>query len=237
MVHCHSSAANYIDPNVHTRSFLLQVPVTIIAIVAVTFALELPKSSDSDLWAKFKRVDFFGALTLVSSIFFLLFGLNRGGNISWHDELTVGSLIAFVVFFILFCTVEMFLASEPFAPKRIIVNRTLISSYLVNFFGLGSSMAVLFYISLYFQAVQAKTAMQAGLWLLPSIFAGVCGSLIGGLVMQATGKFYWITVAGYCTLFAGTIVVTLNTGVVGHSLAGIITGTCVASCMTSADAN
>jgi hypothetical protein len=177
-------------------------------------------------------VDFVGALTLVSSTFFLLFGLDRGGNISWTDKLTVASLFAFAVFFILFCIVEMLLASEPFCPRRIIVNRTLFASYLVNFFGTGSGIGMLFYISLYFQAVQSKTAMQAGLWLLPSIGAGVCGSLGGGLTMQATGKFYWLTVVSYWSMLVGTIIVTLNTGIVMYSLAGIVIGKCVIpSCM------
>src|ERR1700734_4213113 len=104
-----------LDAFVNFRAFLPQVPATIIAISAVTFVLELPRPSDSDLWAKFKRVDFVGALVLVSLTFFLLFGLDRGGNISWTDKFTVSSLVAFAVLFILFCTVEMLLASEPFA--------------------------------------------------------------------------------------------------------------------------
>lgn len=221
-----------LDAYDNLRAFLLQVPAAIIAISAVTFVLELPKPSDSDLWVKFKRVDFVGALTLISSTFFLLFGLDRGGNISWADKFTVASLVAFAVLFILFCAVEMLLASEPFAPRRIIVNRSLFASYLVNFFGTGSGVAVLFYISLYFQAVQSKTAMQAGLWLLPSIGASVCGSLGGGLTIQATGKYYWLTVLGYGSLLVGTVVVTLNTGIAMHSFAGIIVGMCVIpSCM------
>lgn len=210
--------------NLFPRSFFLQVPLTVIAILAVTFALKLPKSPTGDLWPKLKRVDFLGALTLVSSIFFLLFGLDRGGNISWSDRVTIISLVAFAILFIFFCAIEMVLAKEPFAPKRIIVNRTLISSYLTNFFGLASAMTMVFHISLYFQAVQAKTAVQAGLWLLPSILGAVAGSLAGGLTMQATGKFYWLTVAGYCSLFIGTLINVLSTGVVGHTMAGIIAG-------------
>jgi len=200
------------------------VPFTAIAIVAVAFALKLPEAPDADFWAKFKRVDFFGALTLVSSTFFLLFGLDRGGNILWTDKLTIGSLVSFLVLFILFCVVEMWLASEPFAPRRIIVNRSLLSSYLVNFFGMGSSTIVMFYIALYFQAVLAMPAMRAGIWLLPAIGAAVCGSLAGGLIIQGTGKFYWLTVAGYCTLLLGTTTMTLNTGIVAQSLAGIVAG-------------
>lgn len=195
-----------------------------IAIVAVTLSLNLPRSLDLNIWAGFKRVDFSGALALVFSIFFLLYGLDRGGNVSWFDRLTVGSLVAFTVFFALLCAIEMFLAKEPFAPKRIILNRALIASFLVNFFGMGSAMTMLFHISLYFQAVQAKTAVQAGLNLLPSIGAGVIGSLAGGLIIQATGEFYWLTVAGYCSLFAGTIIIALSTGILVASFVGIAVG-------------
>ena len=190
----------------------------------MAFVLQLPKSSTGDLWPKLKRVDFLGAFTLVSSIFFLLFGLDRAGNISWSDMITVISLVTFAILFIFFCTVEMVLAKEPFAPRRIIVNRTLISSYLVNFFGLASSMTSIFHISLYFQAVQAKTAAQAGLWLLPSIIGGVVGSLAGGLTVQATGKFYWVTVVGYCGLFMGSLITVLCTGVVEHNMIGLLVG-------------
>lgn len=134
------------------------------------------------------------------------------------------SLVTSSVLFILLCTIEMYLAKEPFAPKRIVVNRTLIAPYLVNFFGMGSAVTMIFHISLYFQAVQAKTAVEAGLLLLPSIGAGVVGSLAGGLIMQATGKFYWLTVAGYFSLFAGTNIIILTTGVVVHSFTGIAIG-------------
>lgn len=83
---------------------------------------------------------------------------------------------------------------------------------------------MLFHLSLYFQAVQAETAVEAGLSLLPSIFAGVIGSLAGGLIMQSTGEFYWLTVAGYCALFVGTIIIALNTGILLSSLTGIAVG-------------
>ena len=106
------------------------------------------------------------------------------------------------------------------------MNGTLISSYLTNFFGLASNMTMLFHISLYFQAVQAKTAVEAGLWLLPSIVGAMAGSLVGGLTMQATGKFYWITVAGNCAIFIGALVTVLFTGIVGRSMVGLVIGVC-----------
>ncbi|KZP10949.1 MFS general substrate transporter [Athelia psychrophila] len=205
-------------------SFLIQVPAMVVAIVTVAFALHLPTPAAADFWSRFRRVDFLGAITLVASIFFLLLGLNNAGNVAWSDKKTVLSLVAFVALFLLFCVVEMTVASEPFAPKRIVVNRSLIASYMVNFFGVASAMTMIFHIALYYQAALGMTAVQVGLWLLPSIFAGVAGSLGGGLIMQASGKYYWLTISGYCSLLVGSVIVVFAAGVISHSMVWIVVG-------------
>jgi hypothetical protein len=60
--------------------------------------------------------------------------------------------------------------------------------------------------------------------LLPSIIGSVLGSLGGGLIMQSTGKYYFLTLGGYVVSFVGTILVTLMTGVVVQSSTGIALG-------------
>ncbi|PPR05313.1 hypothetical protein CVT26_011572 [Gymnopilus dilepis] len=220
-----ASLGGYIADTIGWRwSFLLQVPITIFAIVSVSFSLRLPKHDTGEFKAKLKRVDFGGAASLVFTVFFLLFALDRGGNIAWNDRYTIASLVAFGAFFVLFAFIEMELASEPFAPRRIIVNRSLIASYLVNFFGIASAFTQLFHISLYLQAVQSKSASEAGLWLIMGVVGGLTGSLSGGLIMQATGKYYWLTVGGYVALFFGTIIVNLTSGVLVTSTIGIALG-------------
>ncbi|KAF8891479.1 member of the major facilitator superfamily [Gymnopilus junonius] len=196
-------------------SFLLQVPVTMVAIVAVHFSLHLPKHEAGDLKAKLKRVDFGGALALVFTVFFLLFALDRGGNIAWHDKYTISSLVAFSASFLIFAFIEM---------ERIIINRSLIASYFVNFFGIASAFTQLFHLSLYFQAVQGKSASEAGVWLIIGVIGGLTGSLSGGLMMQATGKYYWLTVVGYAMLFFGTITVSATSGELVTSMIGIALG-------------
>jgi hypothetical protein len=208
----------------YSRAFLFQVPITIAAIISVTLALHLPKTETSDLMAKFKRVDWAGAISLILTVFSLLFALDRGGNVSWNDPLTIYSLTAFPIFFVCFAAIEMKFAREPFAPQRIIVNRALIASYLVNFFGLASAFSLLFYLPLYLQAVLGQTASQAGLWLLISVFSALLGSLGGGFIMQATGKYYRLTVISYFALLLGTVVVNLSTGIIVSSTIGIAAG-------------
>ncbi|KAF5324336.1 hypothetical protein D9619_011312 [Psilocybe cf. subviscida] len=225
-----ASLGGYLADTIGWRwAFLIQVPITILAILAVTFALHLPKIDTGDFWVKLRRVDFGGAITLVLTVFFLLFALDRGGNVSWSDRYVVASLAAFGIFAVAFAFIEMEFAREPFAPKRIIVNRSLIASYLVNFFGIASAFTMIFHLSLYLQAVRGVSASQAGLWLILSVIGGLSGSLCGGLIIQATGKFYLITVLGYVGLLLGGLTITLSSGILLVSTAGIAIGLVVSS--------
>jgi len=178
----------------------------------VSWNLELPAKDLADLASGFRRIDFGGALTLVLAVFFLLFGLDRGGNDSWSDHITVASLAGALAFFLLFSIIELELAAEPFAPRRIIVNRSLIASYLVNLFGVASGFTVLFHAPLYLQAVQHKTASEVGKWLVLSVAGSLFGSLGGGLFIQATGKYFWITFLSYVIMLAGSVGVLLASG-------------------------
>jgi len=188
-----------------SRIFLVQVPVTITVILAVSLALQLPKVDNTDIRTKLKRVDFAGAITLVSTTFCLLFGLDRAANVSWDDTLTIVSLAAFMVLLPLFAIIEIKIAKEPFAPKRIILDPSLIPSFLVNFFGPSTAVTLLFDVTLYLQAVMHTTAYEAGVWMLPTVAGSISGSLISGLVLQKTGKYYTATlVANLLSLWKPT---------------------------------
>lgn len=85
-------------------------------------------------------------------------------------------------------------------------------------------MTVLFYIPLFYQAVDGFSATQAGVRLLPSVAASVLGSLSGGLLMQRTGKYYWLTVLAYSISALGTLLIILCTGLVVNNTYGISVG-------------
>ncbi|KAI0354395.1 MFS general substrate transporter [Trametes cingulata] len=205
-------------------AFLIQVPLTALAILSVGLGLKLPRSSTREFRAKLARIDFAGAGTLVLAVFTLLFGLDRGGNVAWKDRLTIASLVASALFSIAFATVELRWAREPFAPKRIVANRALVASYLCNLFSSGATITLVYHISLYLQAVRGASASDVGLILLPTIFGGVTGSLTTGLIMQSTGKYYVLTVATFSLMLMGNTLVAFVTGVVKYNLLGLIIG-------------
>ncbi|EJD00158.1 MFS general substrate transporter [Fomitiporia mediterranea MF3/22] len=194
-------------------AFLLQVPMTSLAFIIIFFAFHLPGGRDhqTDLMSKLRRIDFLGAFTLVCGVLSLLVGLDRGGNVSWREPITVISLSISFVFLAFFGLTETRLAAEPFAPARVLAHSSLIAAYLCNLFCIAAAISVVFNVALYLQAASGASAAQAGLGLVPSVLGGVTGSLGCGLIMQRTGKYYWLTVGMYVAQFVGTVVLTAGT--------------------------
>lgn len=85
-------------------------------------------------------------------------------------------------------------------------------------------MTVLFYIPLFYQAVDGFSATQAGVRLLPNVLGAVSGSLFGGLLIQRTGKYYRLTVVAYSTATLGSLLIILCTGLVVNNTYGISVG-------------
>lgn len=140
--------------------------------------------------------------------------------------------------FIVFIVIELRVATEPIAPAHIIGNGTLFAIYMANFLMIGANMSMLFSIPLYLQAVRQFTPSQVGLTLLPSVVAGAVGSVSTGLVMKATGKYYFLAFAVFALSFIGNTIIAGVTGPVAFTLAGLCTGEgiaiagcCVRSCL------
>ena len=209
----------------YIRAFLAQFPMCILAFSAVSVMLKLPARENTHWKEKVRRIDFLGAIVLVGAVLGFLLGLDRGSNVSWTLPLTIISLSISVVLFIAFVLVEIYLAAEPFAPGHIIFNRTFFALYGCNFFSFGGWLAALFYIPLYFQAVDGVSATTAGLRLLPCILAGVSGSLFSWFIMRWTGKYYWLTVIAYTLLTTGCFTIYMFSGGVSTSVVPMIIGT------------
>ncbi|MCJ1240294.1 hypothetical protein MMC14_008294 [Varicellaria rhodocarpa] len=213
-------------------AFLGQVPLCALAILLVGVALQLPKVESSSWKAKLRRIDFLGAFALVCAIFTLLLGLDRGSNVSWSTAICLVPLCLSLPLFAVFILVEQKYATEPFAPKRIWLSRSLFACYLCNFFSFASWLSLLYFLSLFWQAVNGFTSTHTGLLFLPSIVAGTLGSLFGGIVMQKTGRYYWMTVCAYTMLTLGMIPILLFSDLVANSTYGVLFGLVICSFST-----
>ncbi|KAF2224596.1 MFS multidrug transporter [Elsinoe ampelina] len=210
-------------------AFLSQSPLCLVAFIAVAVILKEP-AKDAVHWKeKLRRIDFLGAAILIAAVFTLLLALDHGSNVAWKSTFTLVSLGVSIPLFAIFLLVEMKVASHPFAPGHLIFHPTLFACYACNFFSFAGWLAAIFYIPLYFQAVDGLTATQAGVRLMPSMAFGVSGSLFAGIWMQHYGRYYWLTVLCYTFLTVGMVVIILFSGLVSASTVGIIIGMCIAA--------
>ncbi|KAF5379291.1 hypothetical protein D9757_007626 [Collybiopsis confluens] len=204
-------------------SFLLQVPLLLFGVLSVMTTMKTPErqSQNQSILAKFRRIDFTSALLLVLGIISLLIGLDRAGNVAWLDALTIGALLIFLIACAALWIVELKIAKEPFAPCHIFTHKGLIASYMCDFFSTCSHACLMFFLPLFFQAVQSQTAAHAGTALVPAAIGATIGTLVGGWLVQKSGKFWWPAVSAYSIQALGSLAVTLivyikcaNTGIV-----------------------
>ncbi|KAK6526047.1 hypothetical protein TWF281_011087 [Arthrobotrys megalospora] len=218
-------------------AFLFQIPIIIISAIAVALLVDIPIKNTSE--GALRRVDFLGAITLVSSLILLLVGLNTGGSIlPWTHPLVLTTIPLSLAILILFVFTES-RAKEPIIPVRLFKLRTTWSACLTNWFFVMAIYALLFYGPLYFQ-LQGHSATQSGLRLLPNAIGLSVGSLSSGYIMRHTGKYYGLGI-GINTAFVTAIAVittfTLNTAdipqylvffFVGYGYGGMLTVTLIA---------
>ncbi|KAL8835446.1 MAG: hypothetical protein Q9170_003323 [Blastenia crenularia] len=173
--------------------FLIQVFLCLIAIISVAVLLRLPQPKSKFSWQKqLKQIDFLGAFLLILVVFALLFGLDRGTNVSWRSPVTLVSLCLTIPLLLAFLWVETKFAVEPFTPGHVIFDKALFACYAQNFFGYAGFTALIFYLPLFFQVVLTMTPAQAGAGLIPAAISAVVGTFVGGLILKRIGKFYWL---------------------------------------------
>lgn len=195
-----------------------------LAFVAVWFTLHLPKRDESDWKKKLAKIDFLGAGLLVCAVFTLLIALDRGGNVGWSDRKTLISIGTSAPLFVVFIYVEVRVAAHPVAPAHIIFNLEMLPLYLCNFFGIAGTFASMFYVPLYWQAVESASATVAGIRMVPGVICGSAGSLIAGWYMKRSGKYHIATAIVYFNLVVGMGLILLFSGIVMHSTPLIIAG-------------
>lgn len=168
-------------------AFLIQVPFLVVSCVLVAWKVKVPAKHNDE--AKLKRVDFLGAITLVSTLVLLLLGLNAGGNqVPWTHPLVLTSLPLSAVSLGVFIYIEANVASEPVIPVRLLLDRTVFSACVTNWFSTMAVFGLLFYLPLFFQ-VQGFSATAAGARLVPQAVGTSLGSLGSGVAMRATGRY------------------------------------------------
>lgn len=160
--------------------FLINVPIIIIALFAVSFLLPESKSPER------QRVDMTGILTSSLGLVAITYGVTRSGDEGWGDPVTLVAVIAGALLLCAFVlrqcrTLHPLVDLSLFRMARFAWGASLAT--IVNFALFG----VLFGLPLYLQAVHGADAQTTGLRILPLIGGLIVGARLSGRLVDKAG--------------------------------------------------
>jgi Na+/melibiose symporter-like transporter len=153
-----------------------------------------------------------GAVLGTAGLTALVYGIIRGGEAGWGNGAVLASFAAAALLLLAFAVVEARTAA-PMLPLRFLRERDLTGAVLVIGILLFAMFVTFFFLTQYFQIVQGRSALEAGLLLVAPAIGMIVGSGMAGKLIHTAGPRVLSVVM--LTVVAVTLVV----------LAGIITET------------
>ena len=172
-------------------NFFLNVPVGMVAFLAVSFLL--PKIQSH---FKKKSIDYIGAILLAIGLcLFLLACVWGGTEYAWDSWQIITLFATALVSLWSFAWVEQ-RVPEPILPLSLFKNSIFSVSMLIIFLSGMGMFGTILYIPLFAQLVQGQSATNSGTILMPLMLGIVTSAIFSGQIMARTGRYKWPAVAG-----------------------------------------
>ncbi len=195
--------------------FYVNIPIGIIAIIVLSAAL--PKIA---IHLKDKRIDWWGAFFITTTLIPLLLSLVWGGSIySWGSWQIIGCLLTSIVSLALFISTE-FKAPNPILAPGLFRNRVFVVSVCALFLTTMGMFGAIVYIPVFSQGVIGGSATHAGLVMTPMMLSLILASTISGRIISKTGRYKYLAITGTVIITAGLFLFstinaeTINSGLV-----------------------
>ncbi len=203
--------------------FLINVPLTVVGLVAVLFLVPLTRGTGGG------RIDFAGIALSATGLVALTYGFVYAGEHGWADPMTYGLIGFGAVLLAVFCW-EQTRVAAPLADLALFGSPRFVWGAVLATVASFALMGLMFVLPQLFQAVQGADALQTGLRLLPLIggmlvaakiaerlvaAAGVRAVVTGGFVLLAAGLAWGSTTSaadGFGVTVGWEIVIGLGTG-------------------------
>ncbi|KAF9574742.1 hypothetical protein EC968_005747 [Mortierella alpina] len=180
-------------------AFYINLPIGAVAMAMLIAFLHMNRRKNVSLATNLKSLDYSGIILLIVSIVMILLGLNWGADakFAWNSAVILVLLIVGVVIGIGFLLNEWKYAKRPVVPLRLFGTISMALTYLQVFILGFIFLGLLFFLPLYFQAVNGASAVRSGIDLLPYVIVGSLGAVVSGLLMSRFGTYKEFIVAGW----------------------------------------
>lgn len=194
----------------------LNVPIGIIALVAIAVLLKLPARERGKV-----SVDWLGSIFMAIATTAFVLAVTWGGNeYEWASPMIIGLFITTLVAAIVFVFVEK-RAVDPLVPMGLFSNRNFVLTAVAGI-GVGLfMMGTIAYMPTYLQMVHGLNPTQAGLMLIPMMIGLIGTSTVVGNIVSKTGKYKWYPFIGMLIMVLALVLLSTLTPSASLALIGL----------------
>ena len=171
-------------------TFWINLPLGVLAFIAVAIVLHLPKHPLSE------PIDWWGLILMNAGAVAIVLMATWGGNeYAWSSPVIIVLGVAGLICWGLFAFVES-RAADPILPWSILINRTFVISTIVGMLAMGGMIGVLSYLPTYLQMVYGYSATVSGLLLVPITLGMLSSSILSGVLVARSDRYKVYPVVG-----------------------------------------
>ncbi|KAJ7123628.1 hypothetical protein C8R44DRAFT_875811 [Mycena epipterygia] len=159
-------------------------PASASAFIFVLFFLQM-RTPEGNVWSKLALVDWLGNVLIITGTVLSNLSLTWAGvRYAWSDARVLAPLIAGLALMVAFVVYEKYVPRVPTMPWEAVTDRTALASLIATFLNGITSMSIIYFLPLFFQAVFLASPMQSAIYSLPSKILVSPFNLNGIVVMK-----------------------------------------------------
>ncbi|KFA62998.1 hypothetical protein S40285_06838 [Stachybotrys chlorohalonatus IBT 40285] len=174
--------------------FYINLPVGGLAMIGIFFFVNVnrinPDSMGLTIMERVKQLDWAGTVVFLPAVMCLLLALEWGGaEQAWDTPEVIGLCVAFGVLIIIFIGTQIWRGDSGTLPPRLFKHRNILPAMIFSIFFAAGFFPFIYFLSLYFQAVQGVSAVQAGIRILPMLLSNTLVAIFTGVMVTRFGYF------------------------------------------------
>ncbi len=172
-----------------------------LVMIPLFIKLGVPRSS---VFQKLAKIDWIGSIIFIASTTGFLIPLSWGGvSYPWSSWRTYVPLSVSALGLVITYMYEEYVAANPIIRTSIFKNRNAAAAYISVVIHGMVVVGSLYYLPLYYEAVQGLSPILSGVALFPETFTVAPGAFIVGTLISRTGHYRWAVWSGWAITTLG----------------------------------
>ncbi|EHK23895.1 uncharacterized protein TRIVIDRAFT_58016 [Trichoderma virens Gv29-8] len=189
--------------------FYINLPIGGLAMLIVVLILNVNRNSEDTLnmtvLSRILEIDILGTAIFIPAIVCLLLALQWGGSeYAWNDSKIIGLFVGFGLMIGIFIGIQFWKGDKGTLPPRLFKDRNVLPAMFFSLFFGSGFFPLIYYLSLYFQAIQGVSAVTAGIKILPLLLSTVLTSIISGGLISVIGYYNYVIIPCMILYTVGT---------------------------------